>query len=348
MNQNIFSTPIVLFLYKRLDTVVQIIDRIRSIKPSKLYILSDGPKNDEETLIVDNIRNSVERLIDWECEVIKKYSPINIGVYENIGEGAKWVLSHEKEAIFIEDDNLPEISFFFFCKELLNKYSDEEKVLWICGTNYLEDKFKPIDSSSYLFSQHLMPCGWASWSHKFIKYYDGKIETVLNKESLRLIRKNYKNKSLFRYQLRNVVDERKDQLRGKRIKSWDHQLALSIRLHNLYGIVPCVNLIKNIGVDDVSEHGGTTFNNIMTQRFCGIETQQLKFPLKHPNVVEKNDIYEKKVDNIILPPCTLRVKKDIIFATKYILKVIIGEKMLNRILVFKRKLFTKNKVNKKN
>lgn len=301
-----FDIPVVLFFFKRKETTLQIIERLSFIKPCKIYLISDGPRNENEKMQIIECRKAVEASINWECQIIKNYADHNKGVYDRIGKGASWVLSKEETAIFLEDDNLPEITFFEYCKELLEKYKDDTRVLWICGTNYLEE-YEPEDGSSYVFTRHLMPCGWASWSHKFIKFYDGDMKLLNDNKILRRLRNVYDDKRLYRQQVRSVISEyNKLNFEGKPT-SWDFQMALSIRANNLFGISPMYNQIENIGVDEFSIHGGTTMNNPMTERFCSIKTSKLIFPLKHPNTLMVDKTYEKKVGNIILYPLSMRI-----------------------------------------
>ena len=119
-----FDIPVALFIFKR-DKAVEIIKRISEVKPRKLYLLADQGRNDEERALAAEVRRKVEESINWECEVIKNYAEENRGVYANIGQGAIWVLRREKWAIFLEDDNLPEVTFFAFCREMLEKYENE-------------------------------------------------------------------------------------------------------------------------------------------------------------------------------------------------------------------------------
>ena len=164
-----FDIPVVLFIFKR-EKAVEIIKQISKIKPTKLYLIGDGPRNEEEVSLVEKCRTMVEEAVTWQCELIKNYADLNRGVYSNIALGAKWVLEREQNAIFLEDDNLPEITFFEFCKEMLNMYKNKNEILWICGSNYLE-KYNNSNNQSYYFTQHMLPCGWATWSDKFLKFY---------------------------------------------------------------------------------------------------------------------------------------------------------------------------------
>lgn len=312
-----FLIPIVIFIFKRKNTLSKIVDVLRQVKPAKVYIIADGPRNMDEIDDVNECRKEIEKLINWDCSIIKNYASSNRGVYKNIGEGAKWVFNLEKEAIFLEDDNLPHVSFFKYCELLLQKYVSEEKVLWINGTNYLGDYDSPY---SYVFTQHLLPCGWASWSNKFLKYYDGNLDLMEYNDNLKMIKYSYVKKSLFRQQRYLLRLEKKRIVTGKDPISWDYQMDFSLKFHNLYGISPRVNLINNIGVDNFSIHGGNSIENVMTSRFCGIKEKEIIFPLIHPSKVQIDSDYEKKIGKILLYPIITRVRIFIVSRVKKILR----------------------------
>lgn len=88
-------------------------------------------------------------------------------------------------------------------------------------------------------------------------------------------------------------------------------MDFSIKANNLFGICPCKNQIKNIGVDECSIHGGTSFETIMTQRFCGMDSFPIQFPLKHPDTVLEDHEFEKEIGKIILPPFRQRLKQSV-------------------------------------
>lgn len=314
---NKFDVPIVLFIYRR-KKAVEIIKQISKVKPQKLYIIGDEGRNDIEKQEVKECRRMVEEAITWECNVIKNYAEVNRGVYANIGLGAKWVFERERYAIFLEDDNLPEETFFEFCKELLIKYEENNKILWICGTNYLGE-YQPKDGSSYMFTKHMLPCGWASWGKKFNRFYDGELKQYPNDVDLDKIKKEYFNKKVFNQYKDSWLSEYNKMQKGEQPSSWDYQMDFSIKVNGLYGISPCKNQIKNIGVDEYSAHGGSSFDQIMTKRFCGMDSYELKFPLKHPNLISIDYEYEKRIANIILYPFSTRVKIKIAKVIKRIL-----------------------------
>lgn len=319
-----FDIPVVLFIFLRKDTSVQIMNRIRQVRPQKLYIIADAGRNDSETALVNECREAVEKCIDWNCNVIKNYAENNRGVHAQIGLGARWVFEREKVAIFLEDDNLPEISFFNYCKESLSKYEHEDKVFWICGTNYLV-KCKPHNNASVFASRHLMPCGWASWSEKYLKYYDYNLKCTDSIGWEKRLRKGYKDPRLYRQQLRSILQEYDRKTHGKRYRSWDYHTVLSMRMNDLFGISPKYNQIKNIGVDEFSTHGGNSMELEMTRRFCGIDTIPLEEPLVLPNIDELDFSFERKIGKIILYPFKARM----ILFLKDVLQVPDGVRLRN-------------------
>ena len=323
------KTPVALFIFKRTSTLPQIIGKIGEAKPEKLYLLADGPRNEAEKAMTDECRRVAESLITWDCEVVKRYSEQNLGVYRNIGLGAKYVFESEERAVFIEDDNLPDSSFVPYCEEMLDRYEKSGDVLWICGTNYLGHS---ETGYSYMFTRHMLPCGWASWRDKYVRYYDGELSALSDKEKVKTYKSTYNSAefsspALYRQMMHNIIKTKYLIDNGICKASWDYQMDWSVRSNKMYGISPCVNLIKNIGVDSVSEHGGTDISKTMTGRFCEIETYALHFPLVHPEKISVNPAYEKAIGKIILCPLSERLKRSTGTFIKRILGMEEGESL---------------------
>lgn len=300
-----FDIPVVLFTFKRFDTVKRIMNVLKKVNVSKLYLFSDGPRNESEKEQVILARNEITKMIDWDCELIKKFSDKNQGVFNQIGMGALEVFKVEEKAIFIEDDNLPEISFFNYCREMLEKYRHNDKILWVCGTNY-ESESNYLNSD-YIFTRHMLPCGWASWSSKFSKYYLTSFSILNDRKNLKTIKKSYDSMWLYYQQMRNFKSEKYREDHGMRFASWDFHMALSIRYFGLYGIAPKYNQIRNIGIDDFSTHGGTSVNNPNTAKFCEIPTIPLSNTLIEPSEIKINKQFEKNTTRIILVPLYIRL-----------------------------------------
>ena len=302
-----FDVPVCLFTWQRWDTVSKIISVLEKIKPAKLYLFSDGGRNDKEWENVHQVRSNLKKAINWKCNVTYKFAESNIGVFKTIGLGALSVFEHEKSCIFLEDDNLPTESFFYYCKECLEKYELNENVFLICGTNYLKNGFKT--SYSYMFVQALLPCGWASWSNKFCKYYDTTLEYFDKEENRKEYLKKYQSRNLAIQQLNSISAERNRFINTGEFRSWDYHLIGSIMRNDLLVISPKYNQITNIGVDELGVHNSKKFKkNRMTKRFCEVKRKELELPLVHPNSISIDYKYQKCCDRIITLPISLRFK----------------------------------------
>lgn len=296
-----FDIPVVLFVFKRLDTLRRIIDRVALVKPSKLYIVGDEGRNDEEKELVQAVRKEIPGLITWNCDVVYDYAEENRGVYNNIGMGALRVFQNEKWAIFLEDDNLPELSYFSFCKEMLERYEDDSRILWVCGTNYLGE-YKAPGCASYMFTKHILPCGWASWASKFTRYYDKDLVLFDDENIQYQISSSFFDHRLYKQTIGKVRSEWIKRNKGIRYHSWDYHMMWSIRANGLLGISPSLNQIRNIGIDEFSEHGFAKKNDWASKRLCGMGSYELKFPLQHPKSVLVDIDYEKEIEKILLYP----------------------------------------------
>ncbi|MFA5283828.1 MAG: glycosyltransferase family 2 protein [Bacilli bacterium] len=314
-----FDIPVVLFTFKRSSTVLRILDVVREVAPSKIYLFSDGPRNEEESKLVLETRKIILAAIDWPCEVIRCFEDKNTGVFNQIGLGALQVFKKEERAIFLEDDNLPTKSFFEYARLMLERYRDDDRVLWICGTSYFPScDYLPAD---YVFTKHMLPCGWASWANKFSKYYQTSFKLLNEKGVKKQLKKRFQCRALYRQQLRNFKTEKYREEHGMRFASWDYHMAFSIRYFDLYGIAPKYNQITNIGVDDFSTHGGTNWNHPNTDKFCGVSSIEFTFPLHDAANAELDDRFEKDTAKKILVPLKIRIMFPFITLFKKVLGI---------------------------
>lgn len=293
-----FDIPVALIFFNRPHYLKQQLQIIKKVKPSKLYLISDGARKDRpnEGQLVEESRRLVEESIDWECEVKKNYAQENMGCYDRIANGASWVFSQEEYGIFLEDDNIPELTFFEYCRENLLKYKDHEKIYWICGGNYLVD-YENEHHDSYIFSQQMFPCGWASWRRAW-KHYDGDMKDYEDKACRKEVLAKIKNKRIRNY--KKIVWEKlyQEKKHHERYYTWDHQWHFTLLKDDAVGIVPKYNQITNIGVGLDSTHGGTE----LTEQLSGmvmLESKPLEFPLQEPEEIHVDKKFDALIDQRI-------------------------------------------------
>lgn len=107
------KTPVVFIIFNRLDTAKRVFNVIAQAKPKKLFVIADGPRSTRpgEAEKCAQVRSLIER-VDWPCTVYKNFSDTNLGCASRIISGLDWVFSQTDRAVILEDDCLPDPSFF--------------------------------------------------------------------------------------------------------------------------------------------------------------------------------------------------------------------------------------------
>lgn len=272
-SNEIMDIAVLFLVFNRLETTKKVFERIRETKPSKLYIAADGARINKvgELEKVNSVREFITSNIDWECEINTLFRNENLGCKNSVNEAINWFFDMEEMGIILEDDCVPNQSFFQFCQELLNRYKDDRRV-WNIG-GYKHD-FLNGDKNSYTFSKYTHIWGWASWADRW-------------KENDVTLSKYKQNPDiLFDYDFFHEKfenDSRKEILNSvvsDLINTWDYQWNFTVRINNGLSIRPCVNLIENIGYGEEATH--TTGSN---EEVKSNPTENMHFPLTHPNMM---------------------------------------------------------------
>jgi len=150
MSINNFEIPILFLVFNRPELTLKVFNKIKEIKPKKLYVACDGPRNlKNEKKIVNQVRE-ITNNIDWDCSLNKLFRDQNLGCKNAVSGALDWFFDNEEKGIILEDDCLPNEYFFYFCKELLLKYENDSKISMITGNNFQDGNFR--GDGSYYFS----------------------------------------------------------------------------------------------------------------------------------------------------------------------------------------------------
>ncbi len=273
------KTAVLLLTFNRLDYLKDVFAMIAKAKPPRLYIASDGPRpeKDGEKEKIEEVRQYLLSHINWPCDVKTRFLKVNSGGCKyGVSSAVSWFFANEPEGIILEDDCVPDLTFFSFCENLLNKYREDKRVWHIAGD-------APIDANikeSYYFAKIEHCWGWASWSDRW-QYFSldlskyGKKELAKFSDDINV--QAYWGKILEKLQ------------RGE-IDSWAYPWTFNIVAHDGLCINPAHCLISNIGEEGVHYNG--------RNRDLNKKTKQI-FKLLHPKKVVLNkdlvfQIYENK------------------------------------------------------
>lgn len=291
----------VLFLtFNRLDTTQQVFPQIAFAKPSKLYIASDGPRENKEgeKEKVCYIRRWILSNISWDCAVKTRFLDKNSGgCGKGVSSAINWFFEHEEDGIILEDDTIPNKAFFRFCEELLDYHKNNNRIWHIAGFNHLNK----IENrkEDYFFSK-IMPCwGWATWKDRW-KYY----QFSLN---------NYPENILDSFSKReDIVQHRKEILKKMQkvppaIDTWDYQWTFEAIKQQKISIVPTKNLVTNIGVDGVHYNKARNNPMLFTPAHDIFEN---KNDLIHDSSMQCDIVLFEKTYDMFLEPITQISKTD--------------------------------------
>lgn len=280
------DTPVLFVVFSRPDTTHKVFEAIRQAKPSKLYVAADAPREGRE----DEYKRCMEvreivSAVDWECESHFLFREKNLGVAHGVSGAIDWFFSQEEAGIILEDDCLPNPSFFTFCEQLLRYYADDERVMHISGTNFLTD-WQREPEASYYFSKLGQIWGWATWRRAWNHYdlsvgdYHKKWEKGWLDDFWMVEYAPHAHEFLL-----NVSKE------GMATYTWDYQWDFALYKQRGVCISPTINLVSNLGLEntDTSTH---TFDK--HEHFKVGNKKALSFPLIHPDHFMIDDVSDNK------------------------------------------------------
>lgn len=245
------NTPVLLLIFKRFDTTLQVLEQIRKAQPKKLYIAADGPRSEVagEAEECEKLRNAVLEKIDWDCEVKTLFREKNLTTKIAVSGAIHWFFEEEEEGIILEDDCLPHLTFFSFCEQLLTKYRHDTRVMHISGSNLLNGN--NYGDGSYFFSQHVNIWGWATWRRAW-KHYD------LHMQSFPKFEAQNQMYNIMTTMHKRYIKRFKRVYEHSNNSEWDYPWAYATFAQGGMAITPNQNLISNIGF---GAGAGTTFDD---------------------------------------------------------------------------------------
>ncbi len=272
-----FIPPILLILFNRPEPTRQVFAQVRRAQPRQLFLSADGPRpgRPDDAARCAEVRAIVTQ-VDWECEVHIRFSDTNLGCKVGPASAMSWFFDQVEAGIILEDDCLPDLSFFPFCAELLERYHDDERVGMVAGNTYV-----PVARQSpysYYFSGYTMVWGWATWRRAW-RLFDANIplwpalkddpgwiaETSLFAESVPYWQRMF------------------DRVHQGQLDAWDYQWLFTLWTQNMLAAQPRTNLVRNIGFGEDATH-----TKLDSHNFSALPLDKVTFPLAHPPYVMRD------------------------------------------------------------
>ncbi len=276
-------------IFNRPQKTNRVFEEIAKIKPRKLFVIADGPRFPEEVALCEQSRSVIEK-VNWECDVQINFSSDNMGCKKRISSGLSWVFSQCEESIMLEDDCLPNQSFFLYCDELLNYYRTDERIMVVSGNNFQ----KPEKSYRYSYYYSIYPhnWGWATWARAW-RNYDVSMSLWPQLRATNWLFDLHHDTKVVKY-WQNIFDE---VYQGK-IDTWDYQWTFANWVQHGLSTIPEKNLVTNIGFDQTATHTIEVNSNV-----ANLRSEMIDLPLTHPPCIVRDfdaDYYVSQT--CFLPP----------------------------------------------
>lgn len=266
---------------------------IKKARPSILFIQSDGGRNEREWDAIKRNRKLVDEGIDWECTVYRFYEDHNNGLYAMGKKVSDFIWKTVDRCIFLEDDLIPSVTYFEFCRELLERYKDDQRIECICGFNQLGT----YDTAglSYFFSRQGSIWGSATW--KRVVEERNNFRYAENPYIMRLLKQRTTHNPIAWKRLNAYSCHEKYE---GHVPGGEFWYEFDMYSQNRLQIVPSKNLISNIGATNNSEHAAEL--KLLPRgirKVFNMPIYDMDMPIIHPEYVIPDLEYEKKRNRVM-------------------------------------------------
>ncbi len=246
------SSPIVMFVYNREEHVHKTLSSLMNnngVTESSIFIFSDGPKNKDDALKVEKVRNYLESA--KKLSIFKGFHVFkenrNKGLAESVISGITKIIGDFGRVITIEDDILTSVDFLNYMNSALDYYENDERIWSISGYSFpfLHDYGKDVFLSA-------RGCSWGigTWKNRW--------ETVdWQVKDYRVFRFNLARRRKFNRGGNDLSTMLDDQMAGN-IDSWAIRWVYAQSKKGKYTVYPVQSKVRNIGMDGSGTHSTTS------------------------------------------------------------------------------------------
>lgn len=312
MNYNMYDIPVLFLVFNQPHITQKTFDQIKRIKPTKLFISADGPRNEKEKTECNKVKEIFLKQINWDCQLEINYFKKNNGVKKAVSKGISWFFSKVELGVILEYDCLPNKSFFDFMRENLYRYKDSKDIFCISGSNH--QKGITRGQYSYYYSSIPSVWGWGTWKKKWL-YWNGNIDYIKKDELQNILKKKFPNRKAFNFWLNKY-----NEIKSGNDSTWGHPWCFSLFYNNGIAIIPNKNLIKNIGFSERATHARNLNDIYANQRTY--EIKNINHPIKieidyiadifYTNNLDQTSMFIKLYEMIktfIYKPLPYKIKK---------------------------------------
>lgn len=239
--------PIALFVYNRpkhTERTIKFLQQNLLAPDSRLYIFSDGPKNNADEEQVSEVRNFIKSVDGFKSVKVIE-SKTNKGLANSVIEGVTQLNNNYGQVIVFEDDLVSSPHTLTYFNEALNRYRNEEKVMHIGAYMY---HLKENNLPESFFYRAATSWGWATWQSAW-QHFEPNIDKLIAQFDRQKINEFAIEGTM------NFWKQMQDFKKGKN-NSWAIRWYASVFLKGGLTLNPSQSLVNNIGHDGTGVHSG--------------------------------------------------------------------------------------------
>jgi hypothetical protein len=239
--------PIALFVYNRLRHTQRTVEALLNnslAKDSELIVFSDGPKDVEASVAVQQVRNYIKTVTGFKSVSLVERNQ-NEGLASNIVDGVTNVVNQYGKVIVMEDDIVTSPMYLNFMNQALDFFENEKKVWHVSGWNY------PVGFNELgdAFLWRGMNCwGWATWADRW-QYFEKNPKALINDWSA-------EERSRFDLDGSGIFWNQIEANAKGKINTWAIFWYATIFQNQGLCLNPSISYVDNIGHDGTGEHCG--------------------------------------------------------------------------------------------
>jgi len=234
--------PILLLIYNRPEHTRLVLQRLRELGITDLYVSADGPKDSTDIVAC---RNAQDACRITGMNLISNFRTTHLGCKNGVISGINWFFNYVESGIILEDDCIPNAAFLDFCSHMLKDYASISSVYVVSGNN-------PLGTWESGYSHHFARIGhiwgWATWRDRW-ENFDPDLPNLESFSENNGFMRLFGNTDIPKELKHNV----KSALNGT-LDTWDFQWTTHHAMLGRLAIIPSENLIENIGFDSSATH----------------------------------------------------------------------------------------------
>jgi hypothetical protein len=278
--------PVLVICYARVSNVISLIDQLHNLGIRNIYVAIDGPRTQQVALLQsDLMRNLLKYKEEINDSLHIWQRNENLGVAVSVISAIDWFFSKVEFGAILEDDLLPDNSFYNFLEYCLRIFSKDTSISLISGNKPFSIARK---NREICLTNYPQTWGWGTWRNRWTEIR----ATAYSRQRLKSNFPFHPVRNFWYYGTKRVLSGLVD--------TWDIPLAYYMLSNGKKSVLPPVNLVSNIGNDSFATHTFESESQLFQNTESSSEMPPVDLLELNRGIGKVNQLLEKNVFRIKL------------------------------------------------